>query len=180
MATIEVEVTCPNCNSKEVVKNGKDKNNKQRFLCRNEECNQQTFLINYSRIGRQLHIKKLILKMAVNASGIRDTARVLEISPTTVIETLKKADKLTDNINRKLLEKNGKEGIEIDIVPINAIDVELDEMWSFVEKKSNQRWLWLAIDHNTGETIAFVFGRRKDEVFLKLKKLLEPFHIAKI
>jgi transposase-like protein len=36
-----------------VVKNGKDKNNKQRFLCRNEECNQQTFLINYSRIGRQ-------------------------------------------------------------------------------------------------------------------------------
>jgi IS1 family transposase/transposase-like protein len=179
MATIEVEVTCPNCNSKEVVKNGKDKNNKQRFLCRNEECNQQTFLMNYSRIGGQPHIKKLILKMAVNASGIRDTARVLEISPTTVIETLKKADKLTDNINPKLLEKNGKEGIEIDIVPINAIDVELDEMWSFVEKKSNQRWLWLAIDHNTGETIAFVFGRRKDEVFLKLKKLLEPFHISK-
>jgi hypothetical protein len=34
-----------------VVKNGKDKNNKQRFLCRNEECNQQTFLMNYSRIG---------------------------------------------------------------------------------------------------------------------------------
>jgi transposase-like protein len=63
MATIEVEVTCPNCNSKEVVKNGKDKNNKQRFL------------INYSRIGRQPHIKKLILKMAVNASGIRDTKK---------------------------------------------------------------------------------------------------------
>jgi len=62
---------------------------------------------------------------------------------------------------------------------MNAIDVELDEMWSFVGDKSNQRWLWLAIDHNTGETIAFVFGRRKDEVFLKLKKLLEDFNIEK-
>jgi transposase-like protein len=28
--------------------------------------------------------------MAVNGSGIRDTARVLKISPTTVIEELKK------------------------------------------------------------------------------------------
>jgi transposase-like protein len=28
--------------------------------------------------------------MAINGSGIRDTARVLKISPTTVIETLKK------------------------------------------------------------------------------------------
>ena len=48
-----------------------------------------------------------------------------------------------------------------------------------MEKKSNQRWLWLAIDHRTGETIAFVFGRRKDEVFMKLKELLEPFNIGK-
>ena len=62
---------------------------------------------------------------------------------------------------------------------MNAIDVELDEMWSFVGDKSNQRWLWLAIDHKTGETVAFVFGRRKDEVFLKLKELLEAFNIGK-
>ena len=179
MATIEVEVTCPYCNSNNVVKNGKDEYNKQRFLCKNELCNHKTFLVDYKDIGRQQHIKNLILKMAVNGSGVRDTARVLDISPNTVIETLKKADDITDNVNRKLLEKNAKEGIEIDIVPINAIDVELDEMWSFVGDKLNQRWLWLAIDHNTGDTVAFVFGRRKDEVFLKLKKLLEPFNIGK-
>jgi len=33
--------------------------------------------------------------MAMNASGIRDTARVLHISPTTVIKELKKAPALT-------------------------------------------------------------------------------------
>ena len=104
---------------------------------------------------------------------------VIGISPNTVIETLKKADDIIDNVNRDLLKKVSKEGIDIDIVPINAIDVELDEMWSFVGDKSNQRWLWLAIDHKTGETVAFVFGKRKDEVFLKLKELLEPFKIGK-
>ncbi len=35
-------------------------------------------------------IKQQITDMAVNGSGIRDTARVLKISPTTVIEELKK------------------------------------------------------------------------------------------
>ena len=177
--TIEIEVTCPYCNSKHIVKNGKDENNKQRFLCKNELCNHQTFLMNYSDIGRQPHIKKLILRMAVNGSGIRDIGRVLDIHPETVIETLKNADDMIQNINHELLKKNAKDGIDIDIVPLNAIDVELDEMWSFVKDKSQQRWLWLAIDHNTGETVAFVFGRRKDEVFLKLKELLNSFKIGK-
>lgn len=56
---------------------------------------------------------------------------------------------------------------------------ELDEMWSYVGKKTKPRWLWHAIDHQTGRVLAYVFGRRKDEVFLKLKKLLEPFGIRK-
>ena len=47
-------------------------------------------------------------------------------------------------------------------------------MGSFVGKKGNQRWLWQAIDHQTGAVLAYVFGRRKDDVFLKLKALLEP------
>ncbi|MFK5975683.1 MAG: IS1 family transposase [Sulfurovum sp.] len=37
----------------------------------------------------------------------------------------------------------------------------------------------MAIDHKIGETVAFVFGRRKDEVFIKLKKLLDSFNIGK-
>ena len=56
-------------------------------------------------------------------------------------------------------------------------EAELDEMWSFVGKKKNPRWLWHAIDRLTGKVLAYVFGRRKDEVFLKLKKFLEPFGI---
>lgn len=55
----------------------------------------------------------------------------------------------------------------------------LDEMWSFVGKKTNPRWLWQAIDRSTGQVLAYVFGRRSDEVFLQLKQLLEPFGIKR-
>ena len=58
-------------------------------------------------------------------------------------------------------------------------ECELDEMWSFVQNKGNQRWLWLAIDHETRAVLAFVFGKRKDKVFKKLKVLLEPFGITR-
>jgi IS1 family transposase len=33
-----------------------------------------------------------------------------------------------------------------------------------VGKKSEQRWLWYAIDHATGTVLAYVFGKRKDDV----------------
>jgi insertion element IS1 protein InsB len=56
---------------------------------------------------------------------------------------------------------------------------EVDEMWSFVGKKQAPRWLWHAIDHGTGKVLAYVFGRRRDEVFPQLKTLLEPFGITR-
>jgi insertion element IS1 protein InsB len=58
-------------------------------------------------------------------------------------------------------------------------DAEVDEMWSFVGNKQEPRWLWHAIDHRTGAVLAYVFGRRRDEVFLQLKALLEPFGITR-
>ena len=56
-------------------------------------------------------------------------------------------------------------------------EAEIDEMWSFVGKKKEQRWLWHAVDHRSGKVLAYVMGARQDEVFLQLKRLLEPFGI---
>ena len=75
---------------------------------------------------------------------------------------------------KALARKNSSETI-VEIVPFK---VEVDEMQSFVFKKVNQRWLWHGIDHYTGEVLAYVLGSRTDEMFLKLKKLLEPFGIT--
>lgn len=50
-------------------------------------------------------------------------------------------------------------------------------MWSFVQSKKQERWLWHAIDHNTGQILAYVLADHKDAALLQLKALLEPFGI---
>jgi insertion element IS1 protein InsB len=50
-------------------------------------------------------------------------------------------------------------------------------MWSFIKSKA-QQWLWHAIDHLTGVILAYAFGRRADEVFGELQKLLKPFGLV--
>jgi insertion element IS1 protein InsB len=67
----------------------------------------------------------------------------------------------------------------VDVVISRVDEAAVDEMWSFVGKKQDQRWLWHAIDHWSGAVLAYVVGRRKDEVFLELKALLEPFGITR-
>ncbi len=63
---------------------------------------------------------------------------------------------------------------------IHKVDeAEVDEMWAYVGNKKQQCWLWHTMDHRTGSVLAYVFGRRKDAVFLELKALLEPFGITR-
>ncbi len=84
-------------------------------------------------------------------------------------------------MNLAALKHLNPEQVEVDIClvqlpgEVEGSESELDEMWSYVGKKDNPRWLWHAIDHHTKKVLAYVFGRRKDEVFLQLKAMLEPF-----
>jgi insertion element IS1 protein InsB len=84
---------------------------------------------------------------------------------------------LLSSVNQRLLALLHPD--EVEVVIRIAEEAEVDEMWSFVKRKKAPRWLWHAIDHRSGKVLAYVFGRRQDEVFLKLKALLEPFGITK-
>jgi transposase-like protein len=88
---VNVPVECPYCHSTEVIKAGKQANGTQRYQCQNEQCERRIFLLQYRDRGRALEIRRQVVDMAINGSGIRDTARVLRISPTTVIAILKKS-----------------------------------------------------------------------------------------
>src|SRR5215510_5038061 len=82
---------CPYCQGTDIVKHGLSPEGKQRYRCR--ACREErgrTFLLTYSYAGQSAEVKQQIVDMAMNASGIRDTARVLHVSPTTVINELKK------------------------------------------------------------------------------------------
>jgi hypothetical protein len=51
--------------------------------------------------------------------------------------------------------------VYVEIVTVN--EAETDEMRSFAGDKSRQYWLWRAIDHSTGEPLAFRSGTREYE-----------------
>lgn len=88
--TVWMALTCPSCQSTDVVRNGKTRQGKQRYLCRNIECHRCTFIADYTHNGYKPEVKQTITEMAINGSGIRDTARVLSISTHTVMKELKK------------------------------------------------------------------------------------------
>ena len=80
-------------------------------------------------------------------------------------------------MNTPLVNALRPRDVAVSIARVKA--AEADEMWSYVKKKKEPRWLWHAIDHGTGKVLAYVFGRRQDEVFLQLKTLLLPFGIRR-
>lgn len=190
--TVWLAVHCPDCCSTDIGKRGKTRQGKQRYQCNNCECVRGTFILDYTYQGRIREKKGQMVEMSLSGSGIRDIARVLKVSPTTVISEIKKKKPHLKSVNEKALKNLKSEKSEIEIHEVEEEDEddervyvcevkesEVDEMWSFVGSKKNQRWLWHALDRRTGKVLAYVFGSRKDEVFLELKKLLDPFGIQK-
>jgi insertion element IS1 protein InsB len=172
-----IAVRCSHCDSEQIVKRGKTRRGTQRYRCQNNACTQESFLLDYHNRGCLPEVKHQIIDMSLNASGICDTARVLQISTDTVLRELQKKEAVLESVNTALLRTLNP--TEVTVAIERAGEAELDEMWSFVEKKKDQRWPWHAIDHATGAVLAYVFGRRKDEVFWQLKGLLEPFGLTR-
>ena len=119
-----------------------------------------------------------IFFQTINGSGIRAIARSLGISKDTVISTLRSFETSLWYVNQSYLEKHSNEDSVIEIV--SATEAEMDEMWSFVHDKSQQYWLWWAIEHTTGEPLAFCFGTREYKYLDELLILLSPFGISKV
>lgn len=85
-----IELLCPFCQSNQIVKFGLNRQRKQRYQCQNKNCKKDTFILDYENKGYLPEIKKQIIEMVLNGSGIRETARILGISVYTVLSELKK------------------------------------------------------------------------------------------
>ena len=81
-------IYCPACGRAEgVVRHGKLSDGAQRYRCR---AGGRTFQARWRRRGADPAVQAQIVALALNGSGIRDTARVLRISTNTVLAHLKK------------------------------------------------------------------------------------------
>ena len=84
-------VHCPDCDSLNVVKYGKQPNGEQRYVCHNPECSRRIFLLNYRIQPKKSPAKKTIdrtqiIDMALRGVDISETARQLGVSEEVVGE----------------------------------------------------------------------------------------------
>src|SRR5215468_6262698 len=127
-----IPVRCLYCKSEQVIKGGKTDTGKQRYRCHNPTCSHQSFLLDSAYKGRSPEIKQQVIDLSLNGSGVRDTARVLGISPTTVMQELKKRGRTLPG------EPPGDQGPTPEPHrgrPTARGGSRSDEMWSFVGKK---------------------------------------------
>jgi insertion element IS1 protein InsB len=58
----------------------------------------------------------------------------------------------------------------------NGDVLELDELWSFVEKKTQECWLWVALCRRTRQVVAYTIGDRSKEGALSLREHVPPHY----
>ncbi|EAW1231035.1 IS1 family transposase [Salmonella enterica] len=159
---VKVDVKCPFYEQPVSVKHGPGKAKLQRYRC--QSCC-RTFQPDYAYRACQPGMKEQIVDLAMNNSDIRDTAQALHISINTVVRTFKK---LAPRYVTKL---------PLDYLQIQLI-CEVNEMWSFISNKKQQRWLWQAWEPRLKRIIAHSFGSRGKKTLRKLLGLLSDFSIA--
>jgi insertion element IS1 protein InsB len=49
------------------------------------------------------------------------------------------------------------------VVVLQRLEAEADELWSFVGKKANRHWVWIAMDALTRQVLAFHVGDRSGQ-----------------
>jgi len=161
MCEITIQLCCPHCEATKIVKNGRKANGEQNYRCRS--CSKQ-FQSRYTYRGADPRRKQQIVQMALNASGIRDTARVLKLYPTSVLSCLR-------SYGRTIEEPDFQGTYEA---------VELDEFWSFVDRRRTcKRWCWIAWARQERKILAFYIGSRSKKACQALYDKLRHLNIER-
>jgi insertion element IS1 protein InsB len=145
--------SCPNCQSKSVVKNGFIHNGKQNHKCKS--CGRQFVAVSRQKIISK-KTKELIDKLLLEKIPLAGIARVCDVSESWLQDYVnKKYESIPQQVNVTPKEKG-------------TLTIQCDEMWSFVGNKGNKQWIWLALDVDTREIIGVHVGDRSEQGARKL------------
>lgn len=134
------------------IKYGLNKTRNQRYRCKN--CN-RTFLSAYSYTAYQPQTDTSIKEHLKEGCGIRSISRLLRISCNTVLH---KIISIAKAITKPFISF-GKE-------------YEVDEMYTFVYRKSNQKWIVYALRKDTNEVADFTVGSRTNATLKRVTDTL--------
>lgn len=151
-------LSCPDCGLSQIKLNGHTHYGKQNHQCKN--CGRQ-FVENSQRISEAE--RELIKQLLLERVSLRGICRVMKVSLRWLLTFIGElSDSLPKDLNVELPRRVG------DQVEIFRFDAEADEMWSFVGRKENKQWIWIAIDVESRLVIAFHVGDRSRQSARKL------------
>jgi IS1 family transposase len=58
---------------------------------------------------------------------------------------------------------------------VQVFGIELDELWSFVQKKKNKQWIWLALNPSNKQIVGFYVGDRSVKSAQELYKSIPSY-----
>jgi insertion element IS1 protein InsB len=151
-------LSCPQCRLSHIKRNGHTHYRKQNYQCLN--CGRQ-FVADSQHINQEdrAMIKRLLLER-LSLLGI---CRVMGISLRWLLSFIAEVyDALPDDLNLCL---PGQANPQVQIL---RLQTGADEMWSFVGRKQNKQWVWMAIDVESRQVIAFYVGDRSRKSARKL------------
>lgn len=133
-------MNCKKCTSQRIVKNGKNRSGIQRYLCKDCCC---SFQKDYQYVSCTISDKSVI-SLVKESCGIRSVARILSISPNTVIRRIL-------NISRTLKRP----------YPILKGKIyEVDELFTYVRHKNNRICVAYSYEPKTRNILDISVGRR--------------------
>jgi insertion element IS1 protein InsB len=154
-----VRDACPACGSTQFKKNGHIHSGKQNHQC--TTCGRQCVASAEDRIiSYEQHT--LIEHLLRERLSLRGICRAVGVSLTWLLHFMvERFAACPDHLHVQL-------PVSPTDVVIRRLEAEADELWSFVGKKANKQWLWIAMDAKTRQVIAFHVGDRSRETAKEL------------
>lgn len=159
-------LSCPQCGVSHIKKNGHTHYRKQNHQCK--ECGRQ-FVADSQRIsqGERQQIRKLWLER-LSLCGI---CRVMDVSLRWLLTFIAEVyESLPDDLN---VEPPTSFAGRVTLLRLAA---EADALWSFVGRKTNKPWVWIAIDSETKQVLAFHVGERSRKSARQLWRKIPAIH----
>jgi insertion element IS1 protein InsB len=142
---------CPQCGSRWYKRNGHIHTGKQNHRCK--LCG-RAFVLQPDNAVIAEQQRRLIERLLLERISLRGICRAVGVSLQWLLQFM--VERFQAAPEHLYAEPQGSSPMVI----VQRLEAELDELWSFVGKKANRHWVWIAMDATTRQVLAFHVGDR--------------------
>jgi len=142
---------CPQCGSRQYKRNGRIHTGKQNHKCK--VCGRAFVFIPENHVITEEQ-QALIERLLLERISLRGICRAVGVGLRWLLHFMvARFAAAPDHLYIQSTADTQK-------VILHRLEAEVDELWSFVGKKANRQWVWIAMDADTRQIIAFHVGDR--------------------